>query len=110
MLWKIEGWNREPTLPPWEDQDKRQHKSHVSLDSRTDNKYGATNKWRRTPDRTKLGEDLRQHSAPRGDLRAKLNAKWNEGGDLHAKLNVRRATVISKVVPTGSMLRTTHSK
>ncbi|GFS36307.1 hypothetical protein Acr_00g0045270 [Actinidia rufa] len=89
---------KEPTLPPWESWDKRQHKTHVSVDNRSDSKTVGTSKWRRTPKQTKSGMDLY-------DM---LNAKRNQEFDLQAKLNGHKEETISKVVPVGSAVRTAH--
>ena len=53
----------------------------------------ATRKRRRSLERTKSGVDLSDT----------LNAKQNQEGDLHAKLNGLKTVVVRKVVPTGSI-------
>ena len=70
------------------------------MDNQTDSKFAATSKQRKTPDQTKLGEDLPDT----------LNSKQNKGGDLHAKHNVQRVTAISKIVHASSVVCTTRSK
>ncbi|GFS36525.1 hypothetical protein Acr_00g0046500 [Actinidia rufa] len=59
---------REPTLPPREGQDRRQRRSHVNLDSWTNNKSVTSNKRRGSPDQIDSGRDLRET----------LNAKQTE--------------------------------
>ncbi|GFZ15730.1 hypothetical protein Acr_25g0001390 [Actinidia rufa] len=97
---QTESRNKEHTLPPREGRDRKQHKMHVSLDSRTDCKIVATSKQRKTPERTKS----------RVDLRDALNAKWNPEGDLRAKLNGHKAAIVSRVVPICSVAHTTRSE
>ena len=97
---QMEDWNKEPTLPPWEGQDKKQNKTHVSVNSQTDNKTVAMSKRRRSTKRSKSGVDT--HDT--------FNAKQSQEGDLHAKLNGYKAVAVNKVVPTGSVVRTACSK
>ncbi|GFZ11338.1 hypothetical protein Acr_22g0007360 [Actinidia rufa] len=77
---QIEGWIMEPTLPSREGRDKRQHKTHVSMDSRSDTETMATSKQRMSPEQTKS----------RVDLPDTLNTKLKQEGDLRAKLNGRK--------------------
>ncbi|GFY80986.1 hypothetical protein Acr_01g0007950 [Actinidia rufa] len=51
---------KEPTLPPRQGRERRQHRSYVSLDSRTYRKSIALSKQRRSPDRAKSGMDLHE--------------------------------------------------
>ena len=51
---------KEPTLPPRQGQERRQHRSYVSLDNRTYSKSIALSKQRRSPNRAKSGVDLRE--------------------------------------------------
>ncbi|GFZ21149.1 hypothetical protein Acr_29g0003110 [Actinidia rufa] len=53
-----EGRPKGPTLPPREGRDKRQRRSHVSLDSRTYSKFVASRKHRGSPNRADSGMDL----------------------------------------------------
>ena len=86
-----DGQTKELALPPREAQDKWQHKTHVSLNSRTDRKFVAMSKRGRLPERTKPGVDICEA----------LNAKRNQDGDLRAKINGQRAVAVSKIPLAG---------
>ena len=47
---QTKGRIKEPTVPPREGRDKKQHKMHVSLDNRTDSKTMKTSKRRGSPE------------------------------------------------------------
>ena len=85
---QTKGWIKELTLPPWEGRDKKQHKTHMSMDSQIDSKTAATSKRKRSLKQTKFGVDLN----------AKQIQEIQEG-DLRAELNGRKTVAISKVVP-----------
>ena len=53
-----EDQNKEPILPPREGLDKKQNKSHVSVDSQTDSKTMVISKRKRSIEQSKSGLDL----------------------------------------------------
>ena len=91
---------KEPTVPHQEGQDKKQHKTHISMDSRTNSKTVATSKQRSSLERTKSGVDLCDT----------LNTKQNQDEDLRSELNGRKTVVVSKVIHVASVNHTARSE
>ena len=94
------GGIKESILSPRKGQDRRQHRSRVNLNSRTNRKSIASSKQRRSPDRTRFGVDLREM----------LNAKRDQEGDMRTKLNGRKVAATSKVVLVSLVVRIARSE
>ena len=92
--------NKNPSQSSCEGQNGKRRGSHVTLDSKIDNKMVATSKRRRSSDLAKIGINLCEQ----------LNTKWDREGDLWTKLDDRRAIATIKVAPTGSVVRTIRNK
>ncbi|GFY93861.1 hypothetical protein Acr_09g0003070 [Actinidia rufa] len=98
--WKIPRGRSRLPLGRIQGQNRRQRRSHINLESRSNSKSVALSKRRVSPNRTPIILDLRET----------LNAKQNQEGDLRDKLNNRTTSTSGEVItPVGLVARANHN-